>query len=261
MKKLILILSLLLGLIGITNADYLDGLSAYQKGDYEEAIQEWIPLAAQGNNNALAGLNHIIPPGKTFKMYLRDSFLKLKNEYKLAEQSDDFHRQNKLAYDIALRHKNGWGTKIKIANAFHWIYKARGYKDSYKVIEELNIERERENEKNNQAREDLYTNWLDSMTPSVEEVREAEEYLRNLAEKRDERNQKFNKALTISIIGMLFGENPSTSLNAGFSAVYGNSSYDGPCPCPYSLDSRGNSCGARSAWSRSGGESPQCYLP
>ncbi len=36
-------------------------------------------------------------------------------------------------------------------------------------------------------------------------------------------------------------------------------SYAGNCPCPYSIDAAGNQCGARSAWSRSGGASPQCY--
>jgi hypothetical protein len=35
--------------------------------------------------------------------------------------------------------------------------------------------------------------------------------------------------------------------------------YDGNCPCPYFTDSIGRSCGGRSAWSRSGGESPWCY--
>lgn len=38
-----------------------------------------------------------------------------------------------------------------------------------------------------------------------------------------------------------------------------NTSYDGNCPCPYSLDVNGNLCGDRSAYSRSGGASPACY--
>jgi hypothetical protein len=35
--------------------------------------------------------------------------------------------------------------------------------------------------------------------------------------------------------------------------------YSGNCPCPYNRDSRGRSCGRRSAYSREGGESPLCY--
>ena len=38
-----------------------------------------------------------------------------------------------------------------------------------------------------------------------------------------------------------------------------SSSYSGNCPCPYNTASDGSRCGARSAWSRSGGASPVCY--
>lgn len=34
----------------------------------------------------------------------------------------------------------------------------------------------------------------------------------------------------------------------------------GSCQCPYDTDSRGRQCGARSAYSRPGGGSPQCYV-
>jgi hypothetical protein len=47
MKKLLLLLLLSLGFIGSANADYQDGYSAYEKGDYETALQEWIPLVGQ----------------------------------------------------------------------------------------------------------------------------------------------------------------------------------------------------------------------
>jgi hypothetical protein len=36
--------------------------------------------------------------------------------------------------------------------------------------------------------------------------------------------------------------------------------YTGSCDCPYDLDSAGRQCGARSAYSRPGGESPVCYV-
>jgi len=36
--------------------------------------------------------------------------------------------------------------------------------------------------------------------------------------------------------------------------------YRGYCPCPYSKDTAENICGDRSAWSRSKGTSPYCYL-
>jgi len=37
------------------------------------------------------------------------------------------------------------------------------------------------------------------------------------------------------------------------------SSYPGTCPCPYSSDRAGRSCGHRSAYSRPGGYSTICY--
>jgi hypothetical protein len=36
-------------------------------------------------------------------------------------------------------------------------------------------------------------------------------------------------------------------------------SYPGACPCPYSVDRAGRSCGRRSAYSRAGGYAMICY--
>lgn len=36
--------------------------------------------------------------------------------------------------------------------------------------------------------------------------------------------------------------------------------YVGGCYCIYDLDQRGNLCGKRSAWYRSGGAEPECYF-
>jgi hypothetical protein len=36
-------------------------------------------------------------------------------------------------------------------------------------------------------------------------------------------------------------------------------SYSGNCPCPYFVDRAGRRCGARSAYSKPGGESPLCF--
>lgn len=35
--------------------------------------------------------------------------------------------------------------------------------------------------------------------------------------------------------------------------------YSGNCPCPENLDRAGRKCGARSAWSKPGGQTPICY--
>ena len=39
-----------------------------------------------------------------------------------------------------------------------------------------------------------------------------------------------------------------------------SNSYSGVCACPYDTASDGSRCGARSAWSRSGGASPKCDI-
>jgi len=45
--------------------------------------------------------------------------------------------------------------------------------------------------------------------------------------------------------------------NCGGGGGY-SSSYSGNCPCPYDIDSAGNRCGERSAYTRNGGASPIC---
>ncbi|MCD6035683.1 MAG: hypothetical protein K0R63_1424 [Rickettsiales bacterium] len=37
------------------------------------------------------------------------------------------------------------------------------------------------------------------------------------------------------------------------------SQYSGGCPCPYSINKAGRTCGKRSAYSRPNGEKPICY--
>ena len=81
--------------------------------------------------------------------------------------------------------------------------------------------------------------------------------------------------LSLSFIGLAFAHSGRTDSSGGHnnrstgtyhyhnsgsssSGSY-SSSYSGNCPCPYNTASDGSSCGARSAWSRSGGASPICY--
>ena len=65
----------------------------------------------------------------------------------------------------------------------------------------------------------------------------------------------------------LLGSLLSTAANAELSAAeiqqllieQSLASYRGNCPCPYFVDRAGRRCGARSAYSKSGGETPLCY--
>ena len=48
--------------------------------------------------------------------------------------------------------------------------------------------------------------------------------------------------------------------NCKLNVLSKSNSYSGNCACPYDTAADGSRCGARSAWSRSGGASPVCYV-
>lgn len=75
----------------------------------------------------------------------------------------------------------------------------------------------------------------------------------------EEREQSQRAAAIVGV--MLVGVAAVSCIDSGSCGGGGHSSsyYDGNCPCPYSLDASGNLCGARSAYSRTGGASPICY--
>ena len=49
LKKILSLLLLSFSLIGSSNADFSDGLDAYNAGDHKTALQEWLALAEQGD--------------------------------------------------------------------------------------------------------------------------------------------------------------------------------------------------------------------
>jgi TPR repeat protein len=52
MKKLLILLLLTLGFIGSTNADFEDGVNAYNSEDYQTAYKELLPLARNNDSSA-----------------------------------------------------------------------------------------------------------------------------------------------------------------------------------------------------------------
>ena len=58
-RRLPLVIALLALCVGSSRADFIDGLAAYDGGDYETVLAEWRPLAEAGDPEAqvaLAGL-------------------------------------------------------------------------------------------------------------------------------------------------------------------------------------------------------------
>jgi cell division septation protein DedD len=49
---------------GVAWADAADGVAAYRRGDYQAAIREWMPLAAQGDTTALYNLGQLYRLGQ-----------------------------------------------------------------------------------------------------------------------------------------------------------------------------------------------------
>ena len=83
--------------------------------------------------------------------------------------------------------------------------------------------------------------------------------------------------LSLSFIGLAFAHSGRTDSSGGHNnrstgtyhyhnsgssssgSSSSSSSYSGNCACPFDIASDGSNCGARSAWSKSGGKSPVCY--
>ena len=52
MKRLLILLILAISYTSSVYADYNDGLTAYERGDYETAYKEWLPIAELGDSEA-----------------------------------------------------------------------------------------------------------------------------------------------------------------------------------------------------------------
>ena len=52
LKKILSLFLLLFTLIGVSSADFSDGLDAYNAGDHKTALQEWLALAEEGDMRA-----------------------------------------------------------------------------------------------------------------------------------------------------------------------------------------------------------------
>ena len=64
MKRLVLTISILIGLAAPAWAGFAEGLAAYNRGDYETALREWRPLAEQGDARAQLFLGLMYDKGR-----------------------------------------------------------------------------------------------------------------------------------------------------------------------------------------------------
>ena len=107
---------LLFGISGSSFADFDDGYDAYQKGDYKTAINEWKPLAEQGNASAQYNLGVMYKNGKGV---LQDDKEAAKWLLKAAEQGYASAQGN-----LALMYESGKGVLKDDKRAIKWYRKA-----------------------------------------------------------------------------------------------------------------------------------------
>ena len=116
MKKLFLFLLLSLSFVGLTYADFQDGLEASQKGDFKTAFKEWTPLAEQGDVKAQYNLGLLYLNGDGARQDFQQAFSWFK---KAAEQGDA-----RAQYHIGRAYLLGEGVTKDLKQGFEWSLKA-----------------------------------------------------------------------------------------------------------------------------------------
>jgi hypothetical protein len=97
-KSFFLVLTLVF-LPGIASADLEAGFQAYEKGDYEAAVNAWLPLAEQGDVTAQFNLGQMYRLGKGVPRDDREAV----KWYKLAAKQGSPHAQ----HNLRLMHRDG----------------------------------------------------------------------------------------------------------------------------------------------------------
>ena len=152
LKKILSLFLLSFSLIVSSNADFGDGLDAYNAGDHKTALQEWLPLAEEGDSRAQYNIGWMSAYGigtlqdyedavhwyrksadqgfihaqfNLGNMYLRgdgvekDDTLAFSWFIKSAEQGDAASQ-----YNLGRMYVLGKGVVANMAEAKHWIKKA-----------------------------------------------------------------------------------------------------------------------------------------
>jgi hypothetical protein len=108
-----LTVALLFGCTGVCkSADYQNGVTAYQSGDFATALREWTPLAEQGNVGAQYLLGVMSRKGLGVP---QDNMTAVK-WYTLAAEQGDTDAQ----YNLGLMYANGHGVPQDYKTAVKW---------------------------------------------------------------------------------------------------------------------------------------------
>lgn len=116
MKKLFLVAALMSGLQGAAQAGYQDGVDAAKAGRFDQALQEWLPLAEQGDAQAQTGIALLYLSGQGVA---RDDYAAVGWFRRAAEQG-----YAKAQYDLGVMYATGRGEWQNYRLAIEWYEKA-----------------------------------------------------------------------------------------------------------------------------------------
>lgn len=112
--RILLLVCLLLS--GGAQADLQAGITAYQAGNFESALQEFKPLAAKGNADAQVNLGFLYARGQGVKQDYKEALIWYR---KAAEQG-----QPDAQFNLGSLYYDGLGVKRDYAQAAQWYIKA-----------------------------------------------------------------------------------------------------------------------------------------
>ena len=123
MKRVALAVALLIGLATPSQADYQDGLAAYWRGDYATALQEFKPLAEQGDARAQFRLGVMYFKGQGVP---RDYAEAVKWFRKAAEQGEATTLEGRgtiamAQHSLGLMYEKGLGVPQNSVLAHMWV--------------------------------------------------------------------------------------------------------------------------------------------
>jgi hypothetical protein len=108
----IMVLPLLLTMHGLASGGINTGHTAYSQGNYDTALQEWRPLAEQGNAGAQLNLGYMYDNGYGVPQSYKEA---IKWYRKAAEQGND-----RAQYNLGLMYDSGYGVPQDYVQAHMW---------------------------------------------------------------------------------------------------------------------------------------------
>lgn len=104
------------GLLAVAQAEYLAGMVAFARGDYQTALAEWRPLAEQGQAEAQFNLGVLCDGG----LGIEQSPALAAHWYRRAAEQGHAEAQ----FNLAVLYANGLGVVRDMAEAARWYERA-----------------------------------------------------------------------------------------------------------------------------------------